>query len=515
MGKLIRLAIALASLAVLCPAQDEQALRAVMAAGMSTTSSPEQRVAMHRATQALIELAVERKQFMQAASYGMIQRANYRNLDHDYEAALKASELALEHQKQSGSLETLDLFYEGLARDYLALNRPTEALAAFRRAQEEETGIVTDRSAWIARGLGQAAIALGNVDLARAEVLKLLASNFRGAAFLAQSYVQIADAQFEAALVSIRQAQDAGASSLEVLNQLAAVNLLATRSLPYDQAIGLSRGIEQEFSGMSIGPFIEETVAFRRRLAGDTASTMYDKMAALENARKAGDVPQQVEALSSLALLYRSLNSVSDQVATLEEARKLELTEAPSGPRALVHLRTFNQLGDAYLALSNPRIALAAQCFSEAVREFEALAEPEWRTKASVQYGLALLGVARVNYLDDDAEGGRKVMLDALNGVPKSARFERTDVLLLLARMERDEQHLPQAAEYYARTIAELHDGGWLTYEAAARVEYTHFLLTKGLRSEQISGRSGNSACGGGSCGPAIKYGGNPVACRV
>jgi hypothetical protein len=102
MGKLIRVVIALASLTVLCPAQDEVALRAVMVAGKSTMSFPEQRVAIHRATQSLIELAMEQKQYMQAAGYGMIQRTNYRNLDQDYEAALKASELALEHQNSSG-----------------------------------------------------------------------------------------------------------------------------------------------------------------------------------------------------------------------------------------------------------------------------------------------------------------------------------------------------------------------------------------------------------------------------
>jgi CHAT domain-containing protein len=474
MEKLVRASIALASFAISCQAQEDAALRAAMAAGMSTTSSAEQRTAMHRATQVLIEHAVERKEFLLAASYDRVERENYRNLDHDYEAALRASEAALEHLKTSGSLETMDLFYEGLARDYLALSRPAEALANFRLAQERENGIVTVTAAWVARGVVQAAIALGNVEIARPEVTKLLASKFQDTAFLAQSDVQIADGQFDAALVSIKQAQDAGASPLDVLKALTTVNLLATRSLPYDQAISLSRRIELEFSGTSIGPFIEETVAFRRRLAGDTAGTLYDKTAELENARRANDVPRQVEALSSLALLYRSLNSISDQIVTLEEARKLA---SPS----LVHLRILNQLGDAYLSLSKPRIGSANECFSEAVRDFETAVQPEWRAKAAAQYGLALLGVARVNFLDEDAEQGRRRMLDALNGIPKAARFEKSDVLVLLARMERDQHQLPAASAYYAKAISDLHDGGWPTYEAVARVEYAHFLLTNGL----------------------------------
>ncbi len=517
-GKLVRAVITLALVATVCRAQDDASLRdgllltqllsldqqtdsqlfnavgfdkasvqltAVMAAGMSALSSVEQRAAMHRATQGLIELALEQKQFMLAASYGMVQRGNYRNLDHDYEAALQASELALEHQKRAGLSETLDLFYEDLGRDYMALSRPADALANFRHAQEQENGIATDRAAWISRGAAQAEIALGNLDGARAEVAKLLATEFKGAAFLTQSDVQIADGQYPAALASIKQAEGAGVDPLEITSQLASLNLLATRSLSFDSAIDLSRRMEQEFSTLPLTPYIEQTVAFRRRLAGDTAATFQEKIAVLENARKAGDIAAQVEALSGLALLYRSLNSVSDQVATLEEARKLELTEAPAGARAAMHLRTLNQLGDAYLALNSSRIAPAQKCFAEAVARFEALAEPEWRMKAAPQYGLAILGRARAYAMDDDAEQGRKLLLDALNGLPKAARFEPADVLLLLARLERDEHRLPQAAEYYAKAISALHDGGWPTYEAVAHVEYAQFLLTAGLRLDK------------------------------
>ncbi len=459
-------------------------LKAVMSAGMNLSSSAPQRLAMHRATEGLTELAVEQRRYSDAASFSSVQHENYRHLDHDYEAALKASQNALAFEKQSGDTEVLDLFHEGVARDYLALNRNAEALASFRQAQAAENGITTDRASWIARGAAQAEIALGHIENARLEVAKLLASQFKPAALLAQSDLQIADGQFEAALASVKDAKNAGASLPEVINQLATMNLLATRSLPFDQAIGLSRKIEADFSEFSITPFIEDTVAFRRRLAGDTAGTLRDKLADVESARKSNDVIRQIQALSSLAVLYRSLNSITDQVATLEEAHKLELTEPPFEARAYSRMRTLNQLGDAYLTLTFPRFSLAEKCFAEAIQTFNSLKEPESQMKAASQYGLTILGLARCNFLDPDGEPeqGRKLMLGALESLPRNATYDKSDVLVLLARMEAKENRLPQAAQYFEKTIAELHNGGWLTYEAVARGEYAQFLLTIGVR---------------------------------
>jgi CHAT domain-containing protein len=486
MSKLLTGYLVLLSACLAQTAPDTATLYATQAAGMSLTASAEQRRAMHKATDALIDSAVQQQNYMLAATLAVLQHSNYRNLDRDYQGALAASRQALDFQVKAGAKVNFDVLWDDLGADLLSVEDPAAAREAFLKSMAIGDPATTVRggSAW--RHLVQSEIALGRLPIARAEAGRFLtaagtrATPFLASALLAQADVLMEDHLYDAAIDRLAQSKAAGAEWYDILNSLLTCNLVALRSLDYDHALALSKRIDAEFTDLPVSTvsFTKATILARRRMAGDLDGVFREQAADLAAARDSRSVMGQVQALSALSSTYRSAHSIPSQIAALEEALTLQKTHSDL-PSAQLYVRTLNALGDAYLALPQPRISAARRSFRTALSFIESLDQASWRVSLGASYADAILGQAEVDLLDDDAAHARETLQLALDSKPAGAVFEPADVLWALAKLERAENNYPAMSQRYEQTVAALALSGRDSFEALCRAEFSLALLTK------------------------------------
>lgn len=454
-------------------------MTAVQSRGMPLAATPAERAEMHRATTGMIELSLERNNYFLAALYATVQAANYDFEDH-YQLALAASRMALAYQQKSGMTETLDIPWVQVGRDLMKLGQPGEALDCFRQAWQLMNDPAVKRAGWTRRYMVQAEIALGDPASAREESVRFLdasmntAGDYRTAALLSSTDVLMQEKKFDAVLDTLKEVWRDGLGGWEATSQLFDCNLLAMRSLGYDQAMAVSKRIDTEFRGISPGgsALARRTIEYRRRMSGDIDGLLHDEAAELATARTSKNIGSQIDALGRMAASYGAANSIGNQIAALEEM--IELEKSGVTGNGVVYLQALNMLGEAHLKLN--QVDQARRAFGEVIAASKLLAQP------GDAYGDALVGKAKTDARDDDSEGAREILENALRGVPRAARFNRKDVLWQLARLERDEHRNPKAAGYYEQAISWIHGSGNFSApadEAFCRVEYAHFLITQ------------------------------------
>ena len=462
--------------------------------GMSPGATTGDRADLHRALAGLIELSVDQKEFQRAAIFAQLQDNAYRNFEGDYEAALSASRLALEMQRKSAVPENLDGRQEAVARNLLSLARPSEALEQFREAQYAATDPRSATAGRIWRESIDAQVDMNNTTGARAEAGKFLdaavntPAQFRNLALLADADVLFGEKKYEAALDRVKEARAAGVDELELTNLLLSANLLAMRSLGYDESLALARRMETEFPGLpvSMPAFARQTIQVRRRMAGEIDGVLREDTARLAAARTAGNVGGQIEALEALAVSYAAANSTAGQAASLEEARALAKTQftpqgLPSGASGTAsYFRITNSLGKAYLTLRE--IDKAREAFTDVIRLIGSVTEAAMQNDSAGSYAQALLGKAAVVAQDDDVGAGRAILESALKGKPRQAKFSTEDVLWQAAGLERDDGQHRKAAEYYQRAIDAASASRNLAGEVVVRIEFAHFLALNANR---------------------------------
>jgi hypothetical protein len=470
-------------------------LSAVTARGAEQDASMADWTALHRATAGLVELYLQKGEVFRASLFAGLQSMYYRNFEHDYAAALGASQQALELQLKAGITATLDVPWAAVGANLISLGRLEEAVAALQQARTAMTDPFTNRAANVWRDIVR--LDLGRqrpreaaeesarfLDLARAAP-----AWFRAQASMAQAETRIDSGDYGAALESIRAARQAMQGDAKAANfDYEALNLLMTcvldsmNLLPYPEALALSRRIDTEFPGMpvDVAPFGELAMRTRRRLAGDIEGVLREDTARLEAGRQSGNVHLQVEALRSLATSYRTFNSVANEVASLEAAvdleRGLQLPDAAAANSVAVRnwVRGLLQLSDAYLEAK--QVGKAGRTLTEAIQKIDAQTAAATRRSLLPLRAQAVRGKALAAELDEDPDTARELLQTLLS--PGSGA-DRSDVLMELARLERTE-HPERAAAHYEEAIALLHQGRWVQWEAAAQLECARLLASSG-----------------------------------
>ncbi|MDD5544002.1 MAG: CHAT domain-containing protein [Acidobacteriia bacterium] len=474
-------------------------LSAVMAKGQATTATADDWVNLHRALDALIELYESRGDFMRAAVYANAQNIYYRNHEEDYVAALAVSRKALELQQRSGQTATLYIPYQYIAQDLVSLGRLDEGIQQYRQAQKVMNDPTSDHAANLWSDLIRADLAGHKVGAARADLdqfqqqARSATPYFQARALLAQSDVAIETEKYDDVLSFVHEALDrvkgqpkAEDFSYEVASQLMTCVLASMQSLSYQDATSLAGRIDKEFPSLpfSVSPFAQLAIRMRRRMAGDFDGLLREDLARLEEFRKTANIPGQIETLQSLAVSYRAANSTSHEIASLEEALNLQKSIPPAARLSertvqdSYYLQTLESLGDAYTNVRE--ISKARHCYDEMIRFTDGIPEMSVRANQDRHYAQALLGKARLSELDDDPDTARDILQQALKTDPKNpAKFDRADVLLQWARLEKSVGEQPsEAKRLYEETVQAYRDERNRNWEMTARLEYARFLAT-------------------------------------
>jgi CHAT domain-containing protein len=478
-------------------------LVAVMSHGQERSATAADWENLHRATQGLVELAIAKGELFRAAAFASFQDMFYRNFEHDYEAALKAAQMALDLHQKANMSDSVDLAWASVGRDYLSLGRPEEALRHFQEAHRITRFPTRKLTGQNWRNIVLAEIALKQMGEAQRELDRFLdaarssPANFRSEALMAQSDLLMEQGKFNEALNVIKAAReamkadpDAEPFDYEIVNQLMSCVLASMNNIPYTEALALAKRMAGEFGELPINlpAFAREAMLMRRRLAGEIDAVLREYTAELEAARKTGSVGAQIEILRRVGTSYRASNSIQNQVTALEQALELEKTMLtaeglPSNDaNAYSYFRILNSLGEAYLDLRE--VGKARRCFEEVTKKIEALPDATAKQRQASLYGEAVLGKVRVAELDDDPDTARKLLEQALS--PKAhqpGKLARDQVLLYGARLERNLGEKPAlAAQYYEDAIRTLSEKKDIDSLIAARIEYAHFLNVQGAR---------------------------------
>jgi CHAT domain-containing protein len=466
----------------------QQALMAVQSSALGN-ESPD-RPLLHRATSGLVELAVARQNYVLASTWAGLQSQYYRFFDDDYGKALEADRLALDLRRKSGSAANLDIAFDQIGRDLIALSRPDDALDAIDKALDLDAGAFTQVAGWLHRDRIHALVAAGKLDTAREEMERLVNASttaspvYRASILLASADVALADADPSLAVKRIREAVDAGAAIAEANAPLMSASLVAMRSGTLEEARAFADRIDRLFPELParIAPFAELNIAMRKRLAGDLTTVLREQIASLDEARAVHNIPAQVLGLRMLAATYHAANSTANESALLQDAWHLQRGQftregaPPDVGAAVIALRILNSLADAEHRSSDTSRARADA--QQARHLFESFADPEWRNKAKSEYGTALLLEARIEASDDDVDEARAILDRALNDQPATAKFDRAEVLWQRARLERGDAHPQDAIRFYRDAIAALRTQQEPENEAQCRIEFVHTLLT-------------------------------------
>jgi CHAT domain-containing protein/tetratricopeptide (TPR) repeat protein len=473
-------------------------LMAVVDQGQQRGATAEDWTNLHRATAGLVELSVQKGEIFKASMFANFQSTFYHNLEGDHARALEASRQALELQQKSGVTGTLDICWISIADNLKRLGRLDEALESYRQARTLQEDPYTTRAA-----VNWRTIVLTELALQRPAEVKQELDRFRDLAHsgppyfraqeqMAEADVLIHENNYNGALDAIQSARqtakaDPKADSLDMdaLNTLMVCVLDSMNVLPYAEAMALAKRMDTEFKGLpiEISIFAQLAMRTRRRLAGDIEGLLHEDNERVELARKNGNVRLQIEALRSLATTYRAFHSDANEVAALEEALTLERTLLPANgiPENSVlaqsWARSLNGLGDVYT--ETRQLGKATKAYDEAIHSIDAQTSAATKAELMKLRTEAVLGKSQVAAADDDPDTAR----DLLQGTLKAGSYDRSTVLLLLARVERDE-HPDLAARDFDESINGMHAGRDLRSETFTRLEAARFLTQHGKLAE-------------------------------
>jgi len=412
--------------------------------------------------------------------------------EEQYEAALATARRALDLQTRSGQTATLHMHWSGIGANLLSLGRVDEAVDAFRRARLDLEADRTPRGAAARRDLVRAELARHDRNAAVRELDAFATAAiqappvFQARAKLAASDLAIADGHPEAALALIREAQtllvgdtDAAVATvqLEAVGQMLMLVLEAAATLPYDEALALAARLDRPDSGLpvQVAPFARMAARARRRLAGEIDLVLADDIAALERSRAARDSGAELDALESLAATYRAAGNLTQQMIALEQGIETAGILAKERPDAttLVQVRSVQllvALGDAAIAAADSKKARAAF-----TRASDLVARMDARTgDPAIRDAVAALrlGQARVLELDDDREGARALLRDAIASARSGSAGSRTTASWQLARLEAAAPgRAAETLAQYEHAIASAAAGRDRVVEATLRLE--------------------------------------------
>jgi CHAT domain-containing protein len=477
-------------------------LTAVMLHGQRPEATSADWSNLHRATAGLVELAIQNGETFRASMLASFQSMFYRTLERDYSRALPASRQALELQQKSAVTANLDIAWSAVGANLLSLGRPDEALESFRQAQRLEADPVATRSAVNWRTIVQTELARKAPGDAKRELDRFLdlargaPAYYRAEALMAQADTLIAEGRHGQALDSVKAARQAvkgdakaEAFETEVLNLLLTCVLDSMNAMPYAEALALAGRIDTEFAGLpiQIALFARTSLRTRRRLAGDIEGALREDTARREAGRRGGNVPLQIEALRSVATTYRSFHSVTSQITALEEAAALEKSLLPPDgvPAGSVASRNWARalilLGNAYADAR--QIGKSGRAFQDAIRSIDTQASASIKKGLQGLRGQAVLGKARVAVLDEDPDSARELLQAAMAAMKDGGSYDRSDVLLQMARLEREERP-DEATQFYREAILAMQAGRNSRSETLTHLEAARFLALRGKLPE-------------------------------
>lgn len=483
-------------------------LMQVYSRGNLATASLDDWADQHLALTGLVEFLGSQTDpiaLLNASGYASLQDTAYGNHEADYVHALGAAQESLALLQRSGLTQTIYVKWAGIARDLWKLGRTGEALEDFRKSRElipaAETYSHSASGIW--RDIVKAELSRGNTAAAADEAGRFVAAAgsappfFSGQAELARADLLIAQDQygevpdivnraFQAVLDPLERAIFGIDAYLELLGCVAD----SMNRLPYADAIALAGKIDKEVTGLpvKISGLAQSAARARRRMSGDLEGVLRDDFAVVEEARRAGKPHGQIEALRALAADFAASGSLSNQTTALEQAAELErMLLPPDGvppgyPAAFSLATTFGDLASAYARIRpfgpverDKSIRLLADALA-AIDQQPAAAD---RTQLAGIRAEVQLERAEILALVNQPDEARKILQAALQE-PVAARYDKSDVYLRLARLDRD--HAPEAAAAnYDLAIAEFRAARQLLPAVSAHVEAARALARTAL----------------------------------
>jgi CHAT domain-containing protein len=470
----------------------EQLLVAVLKRGEEPSATLDEWSGLHRSLDALASLEIFRKNPGKAATYALMNEAWHRRNEQDYEAALACARRSLEWNRTAGLPVYLSL--KAIGEDLRSLDRPVEALASFRAAENALADPVDNTSAVLEREIVQTLLAMGRRDEASASADRMMRQSagapplYQAHARMARAEILVGRAEYAAALEMAESAlavtagtPDATTASYEVAAQILAAVVEGVAGLSYDEALRLAELADREIPGLPVpvAPFARLAIRQRRRMAGDPDSVLREDAARVEAARKSGNRPALAESLKSLATSYASVNGIRQQAVVLEEAADVDRSLFPSGiptdPASQnSHLNLLNNLGEAYLELD--QAGAANRAFERVLKIYSSFPDAATGERLRRHQERALMGRANVMALDDDPDGAREL----LQKLARIAKSSRAGVFEKLGDLERTLNENPRAAvDAYERSIAGWREVRDYPQEVAVRLTLAHYLAGK------------------------------------
>ena len=444
-------------------ANAEALLMRVFDQGLSPAASLEDWADLHLALSGLIDLYVAQAtptDLYHASTFAGFDDAAYRGHEGNYAAALVAAQASLELVERSGLTETLFENWASIARDLGSLGRFQEAVTALEKARDMVPPSLTysRNAAGVWRELVDAHIAMKDLsgaseELKRFEQMTLPAPPyFRAEAQLASADLKMAQGNYgdipeivNAAVQSVPDPEEKKRIGDEAVVALLNCVLAAENQLPYAEALALAAKMDKEVEGLriSVSAFARQAVRTRRRLAGDFAATLREDSEIVETARAGGQVRSEIEGLRNLAADYEAVNSVSNQIAVLENAERFERALLPAAGVPQGYPETFSW---AFTLMDLSIAYTRVKPFGPVERDkanrllLEAVAAVDKQPAAADRGRLASVRAelqlerASVFALANQHEEAQKLLTAAL----KDPGRDQGDVYLRMARLDRD-----------------------------------------------------------------------------
>ena len=394
--------------------------------------------------------------------------------------------------QQSGLTETLFENWASVARDLGNLGRFQEAVAALEQSRDIiPPSLAYSRNAagvWselIGARLANSDLNGASEELRRFQQMALPAPPyFRAQAQLASVDLKMAQGNYadipelvNAAVQSVPDPEEKKRIGDEAVVALLNCVLAAENQLPYAEALALAARMDKEVGGLriSVSAFARQAVRTRRRLAGDFAATLREDSEIVETARAGGQVRSEIEALRNLASDYEAVNSVSNQIAVLENAERLERALLPAGGVPQGYPETFSW---AFTLMDLSIAYTRVKPFGPVERDkanrllLEAVAAVDKQPAAADRGRLASVRAelqlerASVFALANQHEEAQKLLAAALQDPGR----DKADVYLRMARLDRDVSP-ERAASSYDLAVEDLAAHRQSLRLAAVRVE--------------------------------------------
>ena len=474
--------------------------------GMSAKASLDDWADQHKALSGLIEFydgRTDPTDIYRASMFAGLQDFAYRDHEGDYVRALEAAQQSLELVQRSGLVQIIYTNWASVGRDFLSLGRIDDAVSALRKSRDliQSSEMYSRNASHVWRNIVTAELARHNLSGAAEEVDRFLQvatsapPYFRAESQLAVADLKVAEGRYgdvpaivTGALQSILDPAERTTFGYEAGLELMECVLASISQLSYPEALALATKMDTEIEGLPfpVSGFAQRAIRTRRRLAGDLAGTLREDSMLVDQARASGQVHSEIEALRLLASDFAAANSISNQIATLDQAVTAERSLLPRNgiplgyPDTYSFARTLTDLSNAYTRVKpfGPTERMKAEgLLAEASKAIDDQPAAADRERLASLRGEVQLERADILALGNQRETAREVLAGALDNSGR-ARYDKSDIYLRLARL--DSEDAPDAAAAnYDFAVAELGSSRQSLREVAAHIEAARALALK------------------------------------